>query len=185
MRIIDLCQKGADQGMLEKCAEIYCQIWREPPWNEDFWTVPKVMDDMVIELDKSFSNGFAAMNEVDEVVGFVWGYAVSKQELRSICGSEELDYLFVDEKDQLYYIDELGVSFCHRIKGIGTALSWRLINAAREDNFSWFVLRTDQLAIAARKLYSKMGFQELSIRDAKYSGRSYWAKEFSSSSSLA
>lgn len=175
----------------KKCARLYCQIWKEPPWNESFWEEAGVLADMQRELEKPCAEGFIAVylralyryeyencrTVSDEtlmmVAGFTWGYPVSQEELREIAGNNALDPLFC-EHSRVFYVDELGVNSEHRGRGIGKRLSHLLLKAAKTHGIKLAVLRTDDQAVAARRLYSSLGFSELTARDERYPERTYW-----------
>ncbi|MDQ1273346.1 MAG: hypothetical protein QG591_1976 [Planctomycetota bacterium] len=176
MKIVKLCSGEISRSLMVKCAELYCDIWKESPWEEYFWTVPDVLRDMEGEFSKMFANSLFAVDETAEILGFTWGYAVSAEELQEICGSNELGYIF-DGKERVFYIDELGVKACRRISGVGEALSRGLINWAVDCGLQRILLRTDEKAAAARKLYGKIGFQELTVKDEKHPERTYWVLE--------
>lgn len=165
-----------NERVLRECAELYCEIWKEPPWNEDFWTVERVMKDIKQQMRRLNAIGFLAFCE-GKVIGFTWGYEVSKKDLREISGVETLDVLF-ERGSRVFYIDELGVSSSFRRRGVGKQLSETLIATVRNScEIRCFTLRTDIKAVAARNLYTKLGFSDLSIRDAEHSQRTYWFLE--------
>jgi len=64
-------------------AELYCEIWKEPPWNENFWTVERVMQDIQKELTRPNAVLFSATND-QGVVGFTWGYETTLSDLHRI-----------------------------------------------------------------------------------------------------
>lgn len=167
-----LLRQPLPKGALEKCAELYCAIWREPPWNEEFWKPEDVLQDLAKELAEPFAQIVLASTE-KEVIGFTWGYRVSKEEMAEISGNNQLDYLFT-RNAWIFYVDELGVESNFRQRGIGEKLSRELLCLARKDGANLALLRTDVLAKSARILYEKLGFQELLARDKKYPDRSYW-----------
>ena len=161
-----------NKKFLRKCARLYCEIWRESPWNENFWEVNNVIKDIKKQMKRPSAMGLVAFTD-EKVVGFTWGYEVSKENLRKISGIKSLDILF--ENSRVFYIDELGVSSPFRKKKIGDQLSNSLIvNTHSSYGIQYFTLRTDVKAIAARNLYAKLGFVDLYIRDAKYPQRTYW-----------
>jgi len=165
-----------NKKFLRKCAELYCQIWKEPPWNEDFWTVEGVIEDIKKQMERPNAVGFWALYG-EEVIGFTWGYEVSKADLREISGVVALDFLF-KKGSRVFYIDELGVAYLFRGRGIGERLSRNLIGAVRNScEIRRFTLRTDIKAITARNLYRKLGFRDLLIRDAAHPNRTYWFLE--------
>ena len=171
--------KNGAEILIKKCAHLYCEIWREPPWREDFWVPGKVVEDIMSQMNKSDSKFFLACSPAfpdPEVVGFTWGYRVTVEEMREICASDQMDMLFSDGK-AVFYIDELGVALSHRKKGLGKKLSGLLLDSLNPGKLHRITLRTDIAAIAARTLYTKIGFRELPAKDANYPDRTYWVKE--------
>jgi ribosomal protein S18 acetylase RimI-like enzyme len=184
--------------LLEKCVKLYCDIWKEPPRNEFFWSPREVLVDMWRQFQKPGAGSFFAISVTGEpeelnyqerydfkrklakadglnveIVGFSWGYLVSRGDLRDISGGDKLDHLFeIDQK--IFYIDELGVGSSFRKRGIGELLTQKLIDYFRNQGANVITLRTERKAIAARALYQKLGFQELPIKDAKHQDRTYW-----------
>ena len=157
---------------LEQWANLYCEIWKEPPWNEDFWQPAEVIVDFQKEMRNPNAEAFLAIAD-SRVVGFTHGYSVSKEELRVIAGNDLLDSLF-ENTERVYYIDELGVQKDFRGKGLAKKLSQNLIHAASVYGLTKVVLRTDVQAPSARHVYQKLGFNELTVCDAKYPNRTYW-----------
>ncbi|EKE11613.1 MAG: GCN5-related N-acetyltransferase [uncultured bacterium] len=174
MNFIDLISGQLEKIVIEKTAELYCQVWKEPPWNEDFWIASEVQKDMEREFTKKNANAVFALDERSGAVcGFSWGYEVSKKEMQAISNGHILDD-FLDDRERYFYIDELGVDSRYRTKGIGRKISEWLIESARRNDFVKILLRTNEKALPARFLYAKLGFKELLARDAKFSERTYW-----------
>lgn len=171
---------GFEKKEHQKVAELYCEIWKEPPWNESFWTVKGVISD----IKKEMAHPLAAMLIVmgmngslqGEYVGFTWGYEVSRDDLRKISGTNALDHIFANGA-KVFYIDELGVRPSARDQGIGKRLSRALIQIARNRGCTRAVLRTDVEAKAARAVYAKIGFEEMDVHDAQHKERTYWLKK--------
>jgi len=155
-------------------AELYCAIWKEPPWNEEFWTVRGVSDDFLVQIRRPCAKVCLAFAGLERVVGFAWGYEVSRNNLREIAGTDALDFLFMD-RERVFYVDEVGVAPGFREQKIGEQLSKSLIAAAYEDHgITRITLRTDVGAQAARSLFAKIGFKELEVRDKEHPDRTYW-----------
>jgi len=160
--------------LIQETADLYCNIWKEPPWNEYFWTVAQVIEDINKEMKRLNALGFLALTRFGNVVGFTWGYEVSKKDMAIISGTNALDYLFGGEK-RFFYIDELGVARNFRREGIGRRLSEHIIASDHNHaNIRHIILRTDVQAKAARNLYSKLGFKDLEIEDKEHPDRTYW-----------
>lgn|SRR3989344_8717958 len=185
--------------MLQRIAQLYGEIWREPPWNEDFWTVEGVTSDIRKEMARPHGGMFVANGtrqihaselsddsagrkpypseeERTSLVGFTWGYEVSQADLREISGTNGLDHLF-SPGVRVFYVDELGVQRKWRNRGIGSGLSVALLEKARAEGLTLATLRTDMEAHPARAVYVKLGFTELKVQDASHEKRTYWAKE--------
>ncbi len=158
--------------ILEQWAKCYCEIWKEPPWNEDFWRPESVIADFRKEMQNPDAVAFLAMNE-GNVVGFTHGYSVGKGELGAIAENNLLDLVF-DRERRIFYVDELGVAKSHRGQRISIALTASLVRAAHDSGSTVIVLRTDIQAHAARHVYERSGFIDLGIRDATHAERTYW-----------
>jgi ribosomal protein S18 acetylase RimI-like enzyme len=165
-----------NQDFLDKCVKLYCEIWKEPPWNE-IWNIKKVKKNARKEMQRLNANGFLAINSSIKVIGFTWGYEVLREDLQKISGANNLDFIFKNG-ERIFYIDELGVHSSFRRRGIGERLSCYLISAARNyGKIRCFILRTDTKAIAAKGLYNKLGFNDLYVKDSEHYQRTYWLLE--------
>lgn len=161
---------------LPGCAELYCKIWREPPWNEYFWKPEDVEKDIVLEISKPSGKCFIALFQdgiETKIVGFTWGYMTNLDYLYEISGSRFFAN-YCKSFDNIFYVDELGVDSEFRKFGIGNSLSQKLISHAKESGANYLILRTDKKAIPARKLYAQLGFEELPIQDKIHNERTYW-----------
>ncbi len=163
------------KDLLEECASVYCRIWKEPPWNENFWTVPGVMEDLRREMAKDGAAGFLSLSwsKRTEVTGFSWGYRVNAEQLADLASDPEIKKFF-NPGEMAFYIDELGVSPGYRDRGIGKSLTGLLVGQALYRRAGKIFLRTDKKAKAARSVYSDLGFRELDLMDGSYKERSYW-----------
>lgn len=165
-----------EENVLLEVAGIYCRVWEEPPWNEDFWTVDKVIQDLHKELMKPNAVLLYA-TEKGEIAGFTWGYEVSAVELSDISGVFGSQWEKIVGEKRSFYIDELGVDRKYRQCGFGLSMTQELIKKITDLNIDYVTLRTNTEAVAARNLYKKTGFQELSINDAEHLDRTYWLKD--------
>lgn len=185
--------------ILSDMAKLYCEIWKESPWNEDFWTPVDVMCDAIREIHRPNGRIFIAKyirpifnrerydfeirnieqpseGERTHVAGFTWGYSIDKEDLRQISGGNLLDGIFND-RESVYYIDELGVDSKFRKSGIGRRLSTLLLEQSFLMGFRRILLRTNKEAEEAIRLYKSLGFKDLAIEDEKYPNRTYWLLE--------
>lgn len=189
------------EEILRSCAELYCNVWKEAPWNEDFWKPEEVLVDISKEMSRQGADCFIAFyvaglgyceyenkhnlsekpiarteEERTRVLGFTWGYPVDAKEMRDISGNNYLDRWFTLGK-KMFYVDELAVKNDYRGQKIGSELSRLLIKSAKSQGFRKAILRTDKKAVAAKRLYVKMGFRDLEIEDSTYPNRTYWLLE--------
>lgn len=58
----------------------YKKIWKEPPWNENFWTDKMVNKDIDYALYQKDFIGKLAVNS-NIVRGFTWGYSLPKEKI--------------------------------------------------------------------------------------------------------
>lgn len=166
-----LCQ--FDECLAKSCAKLYCRIWKEPPWNEDFWKPEDVLINFRQDLAMPEASCWFSANNSDELLGFSWGYGIDNGDLNEIVGDNRLNYLF-EHEPRLFYVSEVGVDADKRQKGIGKRLTQLLLSDASASGFRCALLRTDLRATPARTLYSHLGFQELPTLDSRHASRSYW-----------
>lgn len=169
MNISFLKMVSADISILRSCASLYCEIWKEAPWNEN-WIAKKVLKSIKNQSKRGGFDGFIALSN-DKVIGFAWGYLVSRDNIRVISGDKKLDFVF-SNNEKVFYLAELGVSYRFRKKGIGGKLTDILLSKISQN----IILRTDKRANRAKKLYFKKGFKELAVNDNRHKDRIYWFK---------
>jgi len=145
--------------------ELYKEIWKEPPWNEFFWTSEMVDEDINFALSQKDFIGKLALNS-NNVVGFTWGYKLPL---------EKFPFLKEVVGEDVIYIDELAVKSDFRRRKIGSMLTNMLIEDASRLGYDILTLRTDINGIAYI-FYSKLGFEDTSIRDPQYPERTYMKK---------
>ena len=173
MEIIKICGNNDDKKLLEKTARLYCEIWKEPPWNEYFWKQDEVLRDIQEQLKKEAAMLVAAVKK-DRVIGFTWGYLVDKKLMETISSNNLLSFLFEPATKSVFYIDELGVDKRHRMHGVGGKITESIIKQTKKIGVDCWCLRTHINAMPARKMYGKLGFNDLKIKDGKYADRTYW-----------
>lgn len=163
----------ASKEILKKCSSLYCEIWREPPWNENFWTQERVLRDMEEQIERPLFQGFIAIRR-EESIGFTWGYEVNALNLSVISGTSKSRWKEITSGKRTFYIDELGVDIHYRKQGIGERLTKALLKQNSNLGIIYITLRTDVKAEAARNLYQKLGFKEINVVDSEYPDRTYW-----------
>jgi ribosomal protein S18 acetylase RimI-like enzyme len=146
--------------------KLYIEIWKEPPWNEFFWTPELVNEDINFGLSQKDFVGILAINPNEEVIGFTWGYKLPL---------EKFPFLKNVVEEKTFYIDELGVRADYRKRKIGTLLTNKLTEEVVKLGYETLVLRTD-VNSGAYIFYKKLGFEDLNIRDPQYPERTYMKK---------
>jgi ribosomal protein S18 acetylase RimI-like enzyme len=161
-------------SLLHELEDLYCSIWRDPPWNEE-WDPAQVEAKIHDEMSQPNAKGLLAFSDTGVMEGFTWGYEVTPHKLVEIAGTSLINFVFRGSAIRLFYISELGVAKTLRHQGAGRALSLELISAIRKDcGINHFILRTDEHAAPARSLYKHLGFSEILVRDANHPERTYW-----------
>lgn len=173
MKIIDIYGSENNEELLKKTARLYCEIWKEPPWNEYFWQEEKVLTEIQDQLSKEKAIITLALDK-KEVVGFTWGYCVNKESMKAISSHDLLSFLFEPAPKSIFYIDEIGVDKRYRLQGVGMKITKRIIKQTENGGISCWCLRTHIDAIPAKKMYGKLGFSDLMIKDGKHQDRTYW-----------
>lgn len=173
--LIRVDTKTCSLEMLQQWARCYCDIWKDPPWNEDFWQPEEVVRDFQNLMLKPDATAFLAVQN-DVVAGFTLGYSVNREELQVIAGNNLMDHLF-EKNNRIFYVGELGVATQYRGRRISFALTSSLMQAVRSSGLKSIVLRTHVKAHVARHVYEKIAFSELDVRDAKFPDRTYWLLE--------
>lgn len=165
---------------VERLAGLIYRVFRAPPWNEKH-EMPRILFGLGTETMRRNALLYVARTTVSgEIVGYIMGQEVLRQRedardltLDEIAGTSALDHLFEGGK-RVFYVDGLGVATEFRRRGIAERLSLALIDDLRRRGFTYRLGRTDVTAAAVRTLYAKLGFRELSVRDARHPTRSYW-----------
>jgi len=193
VRIVLLSKEElADKDSAEiqgKWARLSRQIWLRRPWRYNF-TIERLLWGLGRNMGEPFSKACAAFTEEENLVGFTIGYKASREGLRSLSKSNDLDWLFPSRwghwipcwvrrllriPQGVFYIAEFGVDPNRQGQGIGQSLACAILSAVRgEGIFKVIVLRTEEQALAARHIYERAEFKELSVRDGGHPGRTWW-----------
>lgn len=170
MEIIELI---GNRNLIEKTAALYCQVFGEEPWYDDF--IPEeVMAVMEVQFNYPNAIAFVAVEE-GEMVGFIWLYEFFQNDLKEGTRfSPQLEFLFKGGR-RVFYFQEIGVKKECRRQGIGKKLGEVVLTKVREIGVSSVVLSTHCNAEAARGLFFHLGFRNSGIvRPPKELSRTYW-----------
>ncbi len=182
VQVITLADLKADQNglMIFELAELICDVFSEPPWNECFSTT-RIMFGLGAEMmRKNAILVIAKHKQEGHVIAYMLGQELvvesddpRDQTFLKISGGHDLDVLG-NNQQRTFYVSGLGVKATYRRLGVAEQLSATLLSELRRHKFDYRLGRTDLQAHGMRKLYNKQGFKELPVYDLKYPERSYW-----------
>jgi ribosomal protein S18 acetylase RimI-like enzyme len=182
VQVITVADLKADQNglMISELAELICEVFSEPPWNECFSTT-RIMFGLGAEMmRKNAILVIAKHKQEGHVIAYMLGQELvvesddpRDQTFLKISGGHDLDVLG-NNQQRTFYVSGLGVRATYRRLGIAEQLSATLLSELRRHKFDYRLGRTDLKAHGMRKLYNKQGFKELPVYDLKYPERSYW-----------
>ncbi len=159
------------KNQLLSAAKLYCEIWQEEPWNEE-WTIERASDKLTKILSREGSLLIFAMIN-DEVCGFVGGKPTTTEELDERTKKSLADTL---NPNEIFSIAEIGVGNTQRGQGLGKKLLGGMIERVSPDNDVRVVLHTDIKAESAKRLYASLGFRDTAITDSKVPTHTYWIR---------
>ena len=182
VQVITLADLRADQSglMISELAELICDVFSEPPWNERF-SATRIMFGLGIEMMRKNPILIIARHKQEgHVIAYMLGQELvvesddpRDQTFLKISGGYDLD-VFANNQQRTFYVSGLGVRSIYRRLGVAEQLSATLLSELRRQRFDYRLGRTDLQAHGMRKLYSKQGFKELPVYDFNYPERSYW-----------
>ncbi len=153
-------------------AELYCRIWKEEPWNED-WTVDRATKKLLNILSHDDSLLILGISD-NKVRGFVSGKSISLKNLDKRTKKSLKDVI---DSNDIYSIAEIGVDSSCRGQGLGKKLLGGLIDQVITKNKdAKFVSHTDTKAESAKRLYENLGFRDTNILDSSLPTHTYWVR---------
>ena len=182
VQVITVADLKADQNglMISELAELICEVFSEPPWNESF-SASRILFGLGVEMMiKNAILVIAKHKQEGHIIAYMLGQELvvesddaRDQTFLKISGGHDLDALG-NNQQRTFYVSGLGVRAKYRRLGVAEQLSATLLSELRRHQFDYRLGRTDLQAHGMRKLYSKQGFKELPVYDLKYPERSYW-----------
>jgi len=176
LRIVEIKGRSA---LRREVAELYAEIFKEKPWSENF-RPEEVMMLMAEQFDGprpviTLASIDYSLKHRRKVVGFTWMYEIFEHDLKKGTRfSPELEFLFKGQK-KVFYFQEVGTRKEYRRRGIGEKLARKLLKKGKRKGASFVVLSTNTKAMAARSMFSKVGFKDSGIvRPPEKLGRTYW-----------
>jgi ribosomal protein S18 acetylase RimI-like enzyme len=168
-------------ALVEQMVALVYHALREPPWSDEHGK-PRLHFALGVGLMRRNALAFIAKTKPSgRVVGYNLGFEVFRESedprdsaLYEISGTRALDDLF-EGGGRVFYGDSLCVDSGFRRRHIAYRLCVAQIDVLRREGFIYRIGRTAITAEAMRALYTKLGFQELSVHDILYyPERTYW-----------
>ena len=180
LRIEDL-RADHTGAVIEHIAQIAQAAFREPPWQDDH-QLARLHFGIAVDLMRRNALAFLARDaDSGQVAGYSAGYEVVASSddprdiaLAQLCGTDDLGHLLADG-GRVFYWDTLCVAPAYRRRHAGQELARAALARLPMAGFSHCLVRTDLAAIPMRGLLAKLGFEELPVRDARHTTRTYWA----------
>lgn len=151
---IENCSRLAMEDVINSAAELYCKIFSEHPYKEDY-----NKNDVIIDFNYYINSGlfYVVVNSSGDVIGFLCisrGYNIPVY-IKNLLYTERIN----PEKD--YYISELGVSKKYRNIGIGTLLMNKFMNT--QNPITCFLRTREKENNNVIQFYNKYNFKALDL----------------------
>jgi ribosomal protein S18 acetylase RimI-like enzyme len=178
--LVEDLRQDTSGRMIKEMSDLAYHAFREPPWNDNL-EAPRLHFGLGVDLMRRSSKAWIACSKpARKVVGYILGYEAFLQSdnardlsLKDICGTDSLNYLF-EGATRVFYEDTLCVDRRCRRQHIAQKLSFALIDALRDEGFTYLTGRTSIAAKAMRTLFMKLQFEELPVHDTLSRERTYW-----------
>lgn len=161
----------SEHELLQQLVSFYCEVWKEPPWFENFWT-----SDIVLKsIFQSFKNQNAvwrlALDDSGSVVGFTTGHEADRRYLIDFSRRDDFPEFLPEES--YYYAAEIAVVQAERHRGLGAELMKLLVADAEQLGLRIVGRTKNELA---EKVLAKNGFVKTMFTDGQDSERFYWLR---------
>lgn len=143
-----------------------CKKCSNPLRLKEFWSTEEIKSDL--EFAFSQNAAIVLIAELDEIVGFTWGYQIPLNKFPFLNG-------LVNQEAN--YMDEIAVNGNMRKRGIGKLLGQTYIERIRVANTPEIILRTDERNSSSMALFQSLGFENMHILDPDYDYRVYLRRE--------
>jgi ribosomal protein S18 acetylase RimI-like enzyme len=178
--LVEDLRQDTSGRMIKEMSDLAYHAFREPPWNDNL-EAPRLHFGLGVDLMRRSAKAWIACSKpARKVVGYILGYEAFLQSdnardlsLKDICGTDSLNYLF-EGATRVFYEDTLCVDRRCRRQHIAQKLSFALIDALRDEGFTYLTGRTSIAAEAMRTLFMKLQFEELPVHDTLSRERTYW-----------
>ncbi len=128
-----------DEDDIVECSHLFVNTFKHEPWNED-WDIDDAFNRLSNFLSPSYSIGLKAVNENNEIIGFLVG------EIEQWRGSQN------------FYLKEMCVSKENQRSGLGKELMIALQNELVKQGISKIYLITQRESFP-EMFYNSMGFK--------------------------
>lgn len=168
-RIKALAADNEDDVM--ELAEFYCEVWKEPPWNENFWQAEEVADK--IRNDLRANNSLWLLAKINgEIIGFALGHEISSEKFFEMTRQTHCAEF---GGGRIFYHAELAIKKDFRLQGIGSELMRVLETFAVSSGCLFAVVRTK--SVGAMKILENLNFQKTTVEHPGDPERKYWIKQ--------
>lgn len=133
-----------------------------------------INDIKIVPMDESHLKDLALLEK--QCFSVPWSESALRAELSkensrffvAITKNEVSGYIGANNILGEVYIDNIAVFYNYREFGIGTALLKHLINASEKENCDFLTLEVRESNTPARRLYEKLGFENVGVRKNFY-----------------
>lgn len=145
LRAFIVIDSSTDECVLEGIADLYCDVFREPPWGEE-WPPGVVLQDLNTAMSYDGFVGSTCLD--DRVLGFCWGFTVPCDFPSRVGFAILRDRLLAEgiRPADCFYDAETGVSKDYRDQGLATSL---LSDCLSRSALSYLAMRTKNPAMIA------------------------------------
>jgi len=152
-----------DRKAVKELAALYCETWKEPPWNEFDWQADKVIRDIAVER----RNDIWLMAKTNKsIVGFAAGRVVKAID------REDFDRCEIVLPEVTAFITEIGVKPDARLRGLGREMNSLLVRHFKLIGMRSIVARTK--AAGAIRIFESAGFEKTNVSMLSDPERFYW-----------
>lgn len=153
----------ADEKSVEELAVLYCETWKEPPWNEFHWQKEQVVRDIAVEKRNDI---WLVAKTNGPIIGFAAGRIVNAID------REELKGGGIALPEATAFITEIGVRPYARLCGLGRELNGLLVRHFKLIGTESIVARTK--AAGAIRIFESAGFEKTPVSMPSDPDRFYW-----------
>ncbi len=147
----------------------------------DYWPSDVVMAEISRDLQDKETSCWLAMTGFGQVVGFIWGYPITPEDLAQKLGRPDLASNLIErfgDHERVAYQDEMGVLEAYRSRKIGKELARMRLKDFKQQGLKVGVVRTKTIPpTVTYNWYTRDGFETVSSYDDR-DGRVVLARSY-------